>query len=106
MMSIRPFPGRCCPEFDCLYGSWDKNHCRGCERDCTGCPLYKDELKRHHESEAFKETMKCLYFKIKNEIIEKGHLKEIEWFNNIPNLEDLDKIFFLENMSGLLLIQE
>ncbi len=94
MISIRHFPGRCCPEYDCLYGSWDKNHCRGCERDCTGCPLYKDELKRHHEFETFKESMKNLYFKVKNDIIEKGHLNEIEWYNNLPDFEKLDKIFF------------
>ena len=94
MISIRPFPGRCCPEFDCLYDSWDKKHCRGCGKDCTECVLYKDELKRHGEVKAFKETLKKLYFKVKNDVIEKGYLKEIECFNNIPKLEDLDKTFF------------
>lgn len=49
---------------------------------------------QHSVNEAFKETIKCLYLKIKNDIIEKGYLKEIEWYDNIPNLKDLDKIFF------------
>jgi len=91
---IRPFPGRCCPEFDCFYGSWDKKHCRGCGRECTSCTLYNMEINRHKEVETFKETMKNLYFKAKNTIIEKGHLKEIEFYKNIPKIEDLDKIFF------------
>lgn len=38
-----------------------------------------------------------LYHKIKQDIIEKGHLKEIEWINNLPNIEKLNKtIFFRE----------
>lgn len=49
---IRPAPGRCCPEFDCLYGSWDQKHCRGCDRDCTTCKLYKFEVNRHKKAEA------------------------------------------------------
>ena len=24
----------CCPDYDCLYGSWDHIHCRGCGRIC------------------------------------------------------------------------
>jgi len=27
--SIKHAPGRCCPDYDCLYGSWDKKHCQG-----------------------------------------------------------------------------
>ena len=49
--SIRPFPGRCCPDFDCLYGSWDKKHCRECGSDCSKCKLFKSELKRHKKAE-------------------------------------------------------
>ena len=91
---IRPFPGRCCPEYDCLYDSWDKKHCRGCGGGCALCKLYNNEINRHKEVEAFKAKIKNLYFKTKNAIIEKGHLKEIEFYDNIPKLEDLDKIFF------------
>ncbi len=46
------------------------------------------------EFENFKETLKKLYFRIKKEVIEKGHLKEIEWCNNIPNPKELDKKSF------------
>jgi hypothetical protein len=34
---LKHAPGRCCPDFDCLYGSWDGKTCRGCGSDCTGC---------------------------------------------------------------------
>ena len=101
--SIKHFPGRCCPDYFCLYVSWDKKHCPECDANCLTCKLYESELKRHKETETFKETMKCLYFKIKNEIIEKGHLGEIEWYNNIPNLEDLDKIFFFREYAWVVI---
>lgn len=38
-MGIRPAPGRCCPDFDCLYGSWDRKTCRGCGRVCDTCRI-------------------------------------------------------------------
>ena len=49
---IRHAPGRCCPDYDCLYGSWDQKHCRECGRDCNTCKLYKSEVKRHKKAEA------------------------------------------------------
>jgi hypothetical protein len=28
---------KCCPDFDCSYGSWDRKTCRGCGADCSKC---------------------------------------------------------------------
>ena len=42
-IGIRPAPGRCCPEFDCLYAIWDTKHCRACGADCKDCPTKRDE---------------------------------------------------------------
>jgi len=50
-LSIKHFPGRCCPDYDCLYGSWDKKHCRECGFDCSKCNLFKSEIKRHQKAE-------------------------------------------------------
>ncbi len=76
-----------CGEEFCLIGKGNKNifgyyH------------SYKESLCKGCQSFLSNETMKNLYFKVKNEIIEKGHLEEIEWYNNIPNLKELDKTFF------------
>lgn len=48
---IRHYPGVCCPDYDCLYGSWDKKHCWECGADCNKCKLYKGALKRHKKAE-------------------------------------------------------
>ena len=29
LIELKPAPGRCCPEFDCLLGGWDGFTCRG-----------------------------------------------------------------------------
>ena len=49
--TIKHFPGRCCPDYDCLYSSWDKKHCRECDCDCSKCKLFKFEIKRHQKAE-------------------------------------------------------
>ena len=91
---IRHAPGRCCPDYHCFYALWDKNHCPECGAGCLTCVYYDMEIKKHKEYENFKETLKKLYFRVKKDVIEKGHLKEIEWCNNIPNLKELDKTSF------------
>lgn len=91
---LKHAPGRCCPDYDCLYGSWDKKHCRGCDAECSGCKLYKFELKRRIMIE---ETtrMATYYNKIKKMIIDKGYERELMWINRIPNPVDKD-LFFKE----------
>ena len=76
-----------CGEEFCLIGKGNKN-------EYGYYHSYKESLCKGCQSFLSNETMKNLYFKIKNEIIEKGHLNEIEWYNNIPNLKELDKTFF------------
>lgn len=43
--------GRCCPDFACLYESWDGLMCPECGKKCVTCSHYKDALRNKRERE-------------------------------------------------------
>lgn len=36
---IKHIPGRCCPDYNCLYGSWNGYKCNDCGASCYQCDL-------------------------------------------------------------------
>jgi len=55
---------------------------------------FKQNLCKDCQSYISNEAIICLYFRIRNEIIDKGFREEIHWFRQIPSLENLTRLFF------------